>query len=542
MKANRKNLTYRLLHETSGQVFVWTIVAMICLLGVCGFVVDMGHAMVVNRQLQISTDAAALAGAQDIPNSNYSTIATSYGANTSTDKNYSNMDLSGVTTSVSGYCSATVEGWGINCVSVGGSNINALTVTQSVTVPTYFIRVLGIDSVTLTAKASAAWKGASRYPYNVAIIVDTTQSMQDVDGDSSNCGSSSRIYCSMEGVVTLLQNLSPCSPSATTCPTASHTWPTANVSGAEDEVALYAFPGLNSSTTAEDDAGCTARISSPGGTTSTSYYDWPNSSALSTIAAPPDANPDVYYQVVGFSSDYKTNDSATASLISDSYLVKAAGGGGDTCSYNTSSNGGVRGGIQDVGGAGTYYAAILYQAQYDLYQNYVTRLNDGTQTENVMILLSDGDASSSSTQIGNSSTANSNSGGSFPSYIDQCHQAVTAALTATNGTYPSATQETDSTTVPKTTVYSVAYGAEASGCDTASGGGNEGLEPCDTMREISSSYNWSPSTDQTFYSDYTSSGGSSTCISNSNSSTNINTIFTEIAANLSHARLIPTGQ
>jgi hypothetical protein len=544
MNANRTKLVYRLLHETSAQAFVWAAVAMVCLLGMCGFVVDMGHAMVINRQLQMSTNAAALAGAEAIPNSDYNTIATNYSSNTSSDKNYSNMDVSGVSTTVSGYCSSTVTSWGVNCVAVGSSNINALTVTQSVTIPTYFIRILGIDSMTLTSQASAAWKGEARYPYNVALVVDSTDSMNDEDGDSSNCGSLSRISCAMTGAQTFLEYLSPCSPALSTCPTVTAAWPSANISGAVDEVALYTFPGLNSSQSAEYDSDCGAQIgnSTGGSTYRTSYYNWPVS-APSAVAAPPTANPATYYQIVGFSSDYKNSDANTTSLLSGSYLVKAVGGGGNTCSYNPSS----RGGIQDVGGAGTYYAAIIYQAQYDLYQEYVTRLNAGTPTENVMIVLSDGDATSSSTQMGNSSTQNTNNStasNNFPAYVNECHQAITAALDATNGTYPSSSQETDSRAVPLTTVYTVAYGAEASGCDTggSSGTSSEGITPCDTMREMSSSYNWTPSTDQTFYSDYTASGGSSTCISNSNSSTNINEIFKEITANLSHARLIPVGE
>jgi hypothetical protein len=541
MKANRTKLVYRLFHETSAQVFVWAAVAMVCLLGVCGFVVDMGHAMVVNRQLQMSTNAAALAGAEAIPNSDFSTIATNYSSNTSSDKNYSNMDISGVSTTVTGYCSSTVTSWGVNCVTVGSSSINALTVTQSVTIPTYFIRILGIDSVTLTSQASAAWKGEARYPYNVALIVDSTASMNDEDGDSSNCGSASRIACAMTGAQTFLEYLSPCSPTLTTCPTVTAAWPSANISGALDEVSLFTFPGLNNSTTTEDDADCSKQISSPGGTYSTQYYGWENSSALGTIPTPPYSTVSTEYQVVGFSSDYKNSDSNTSSLISGSYLVQAVGGGGNTCSYNPNS----RGGIQAVGGANTYYAAVIYEAQYELYQQYVTRLNAGTPTENVMIILSDGDANADQQKIGGGTTAteNTNSSGNFPSYVDECHQAITAALTATQGTYPSSTQETNGIVVPDTTVYSVAYGAEASGCDTGgTGSSSEGITPCDTMREMASSYNWSPSTDQTFYSDYTASGGSSTCISNSNSSTNINTIFKEITANLSHARLIPTGQ
>jgi hypothetical protein len=166
--------------------------------------------------------------------------------------------------------------------------------------------------------------------------------------------------------------------------------------------------------------------------------------------------------------------------------------------------------------------------------------NNQTQTQDIMIILTDGDAEATDVDLGyfnqttGAATNNMNSTGSYASYKSECHQAIAAALKATNGTYP--TTEVDSETVPDTIVYGVAYGAEASGCSTDSG-----LEPCDTIREMSSSYNWSPSTDQTFFSDYTSSGSTSTCISNSHPSTSISSIFQQIALTLSIARLIPIG-
>jgi hypothetical protein len=46
---------------------------------------------------------------------------------------------------------------------------------------------------------------------------------------------------------------------------------------------------------------------------------------------------------------------------------------------------------------------------------------------------------------------------------------------------------------------------------------------------------------QNFFSDYTQGGTSGTCISSSQPTTNINQIFTDIAGDLSVARLIPNG-
>jgi hypothetical protein len=46
---------------------------------------------------------------------------------------------------------------------------------------------------------------------------------------------------------------------------------------------------------------------------------------------------------------------------------------------------------------------------------------------------------------------------------------------------------------------------------------------------------------QYFFSDYTQSGSSSTCVSASQPTTNLNQIFTEIAMDFTVARLIPDG-
>jgi len=77
-------------------------------------------------------------------------------------------------------------------------------------------------------------------------------------------------------------------------------------------------------------------------------------------------------------------------------------------------------GLQNPGGYGTYYAGVIYAAQ----ASFVSAQVSGTQ--NVMILLSDGDSTASSSQM----TSNNN-GGLYPSVVNQCQQAVAAAAAAT---------------------------------------------------------------------------------------------------------------
>jgi uncharacterized membrane protein len=51
-----------------GQILPIVAVALVALLGICAFSIDVGYAYYAKRQLQAATDAAALAGAQDLPN------------------------------------------------------------------------------------------------------------------------------------------------------------------------------------------------------------------------------------------------------------------------------------------------------------------------------------------------------------------------------------------------------------------------------------------------------------------------------------------
>jgi len=53
----------RRLRENDGQAVAWMVLMMVVMMGLAGISVDCGHAYVAKRQLQASTDAAALAAA-----------------------------------------------------------------------------------------------------------------------------------------------------------------------------------------------------------------------------------------------------------------------------------------------------------------------------------------------------------------------------------------------------------------------------------------------------------------------------------------------
>jgi hypothetical protein len=335
--------------------------------------------------------------------------------------------------------------------------------------PMFFFPLFGGSSAVLSATATAAMKGSSPGAYNVAIVVDSTQSMNNTDSDS-NCHST-RISCALAGVRILLQGLSPCQPNLSSCGTATN----GNVNNSVDRVSLFTFPAVSTLDVAND-YNCLG--SAP---TIVSYaLPFP---LLST------------YQIVGFSSDFRGSDRST-SLSSSSNIVAASNGKGG-CN-----------GLQAIGGMGTYYAQVINSAQAALVAEQALY----PSATNVMILLSDGDANASSSKmIGASLTS-----GVFMSTKQQCHQAITAAQNAA---------------AAGTRVYSVAYGATSSGCSTDT---SPAITPCQTMQQIASS-------SQYFFSDYTATGGSSSCVSAAQPITGLNQIFTTILTDLSTVKLVPNG-
>ena len=257
-----------------------------------------------------------------------------------------------------------------------------------------------------------------------------------------------------------------------------------------DRVALFSFPNVQLGTVADDwNCGSSSPTNEP--------YTFP--SATATTYAPSGSSTPTY-QIVGWSSDYRTADTSTSlntTVTTPSDIAIAAG---------------AKSGCQSmiaVGGQGTYYAGVIYAAQASLVAEKTA--NPGSQ--NVMVILSDGDAGT--TTSGAMGTASKTSG-TYPSTIQQCAQAVTAAKAAATA---------------GTRVITVAYGAESSGCGTDT---SPSITPCQTMQNMASD-------SQDFYSDYTAKGSDSTCVSASQPTTNLNQIFTDIATSLSVPRLIPNN-
>ena len=529
----------RFLREEDGQVLPVVALMLVVLLAFAGLVVDAGMAILSQRTLQMATDAAALAGAEMVPAAAISgalttadpiAFASSYSALSGSANN--RPTLHSVTMSA-GYpklvCLQTLKAAGMACITVQigsgtGAQVNAIQVQQQATVPLYFMSLLGKRSLTITATATAAIRGGAPRPSNIVIIVDSTLSMNATD---TNCGSLTLMQCALSGVQILLQSLSPCGAWQASCGAATNSM----VSNSFDRVSLFTFPDVSVST-AYIDSSCTTPFPSPTSQNGYRYlaqfgifdmlptkpyagvptalpYSFPSPGAAYLGLNGNDSDPT--YQVTPFSSDYRTSVAATV-LNSTSALVEAVNGAAG-CTGILPPN--------YDGDYGTYYAGALYAAQSALVAEQA--LNPGS--ENVIIILSDGDSNAPQTNSGytvmtaaspsgeNYKTATGN--GVYPSWAGECSQAVVAAQAAT---------------AAGTLVYSVAYGSSQTGCSTDT---NPAMVPCDTMSEMASA-------PQYFFSDYLQSGSNSVCVA-SQPVTSLSGIFTAIAADLTEPRLIPNS-
>ncbi|HUO91418.1 MAG TPA: TadE/TadG family type IV pilus assembly protein [Rhizomicrobium sp.] len=302
----------------------------VALVGMGGFAIDIGHVLWVQRQLQASTDAAALAGATEVASSPAAGIALAQSY--SSLRGDKNNDPRIAATMVGGYpmakCFASVA---FPACSAASGTYNGIVVSERAVVPMWFAQIVGIPSLTVQVTSTASAKGGASMALDVMIVLDSTESMSSPDPNCSIPGAS-RETCALNGVQALLTGLNP----------------------AIDKVGLMVFPGLASPSDTQYDDSCGKQISRP------------------MIAA---YNRSPVYAIVGLSNDFKTG-AGSQTLNSASDVVIAADGG----------NCGGRGGITALGGVGTYYADAIAAAQSALE-------SDGdTNSQKVIVLLSDGDA------------------------------------------------------------------------------------------------------------------------------------------------------
>jgi len=452
MNTKMTSFLRRILLDQSGQVLPsWIVAAMVPILGMAGLTADVGHAYVVRNQLQNGTNAAALAAAgnvyttgsamQDAANQ-FASISTGYNAVPYTTGNptVTPLCLNSLLAGDTG-CKAYSANANPACLY---ETCNAVRVSQTASVPTYFMELLGIPKVSITTTAMASMGGNVTTPpnvapgpynrtWNIAIIEDATGSMATAD---SNCpGSVSEFACALNSIQTILSELPPCPVGMSSCtPSQAHV-----------RVALFSFPNMVTSYLPNFyKSGCSSDLSSIPEPLPYAVYTLPPANASSYDPVHASTSSKFLYtqgtggsqttlqasyeftlgadsidssgvDAQGFVSDYYSpSNTTTGNLNSSSPLVRLVGYGGTSGQAGTGSGGtsyqapcmpiseagialnGATGTVQspytvntgNVGEGITYYAAAIYAAQAAL----TAEATAYPGSSNAIIFLSDGQA------------------------------------------------------------------------------------------------------------------------------------------------------
>jgi Flp pilus assembly protein TadG len=128
-----------------GQTLALFAVSLAVLFGLMGLVIDVGHAYFMRRTLQSQVDAAALAGAQKLPDAAAAAALAQQFSGSAGQKNAS-AGVPGVAATVTTRCAAPTG----TCATP-----SAVNVSETTQVATMFAKVLGINSFDIGARATA---------------------------------------------------------------------------------------------------------------------------------------------------------------------------------------------------------------------------------------------------------------------------------------------------------------------------------------------------------------------------------------------------
>jgi Flp pilus assembly protein TadG len=544
----------KFLRDQSGQSAVVVAVVITAITALAATSVEVGHVYYAYQELIASTDQAALAGAQamsaallDTASSGAYTAQVTAAVNQYSSEsgkyNATSFLQNDAIATQTFFCSTTMSNapFNVECQVPPGSTTgyNAIKVTQTATVPLWFGGLIGMKQMNLAYTATAAMKGGTNIPYNLAIIMDTTASMQTTVRNDKDC-TTSQISCAVAGLEVMLENMDPCQLN-TTCSAGSPY---------VDDVALFVFPALSMNNSANDYSSDYC-----GSGAATVPYNFTNVTPgatqnldMDTLTSTPNTDAGAY-ELIPFNDTYKTSD-ATQTLAATAALAESVGYSGSGCK-----------GLAAPGGQRTYYAQVIYTAQAALEQQQSLT----PDSKNIMIILSDGNATACALNantaaggcnnpaqivaennptcaktggscLNGTGTSSTNPTGyqspNYPSALGMCGQAVQAAQLAT---------------AAGTVVYTIGFGSETAGCTsdetyTISSGSTDGAEawpggtyaktPCNAIAAMASTVN-------TFYSD--NSGGCPALTPANADFTSLAQIFQAIVTGLTSPRLIPNG-
>jgi Flp pilus assembly protein TadG len=144
------------LREERGQVLVFAAIGMVALLGFAGLSIDLGSWYHQQRSEQATADAAALAGAQDLPD-----------------------DPSGAAALAMQYANENGAGLSANDIVISGDRTpnDTISVRVGKEAPALFTKLFGVNSVTVHAGAAARSDGVSEAEYVAPVAVSSKHPM-----------------------------------------------------------------------------------------------------------------------------------------------------------------------------------------------------------------------------------------------------------------------------------------------------------------------------------------------------------------------------
>lgn len=175
--------------EEHAQVVPLVAVAIVVLLGFAGLAVDVGNAWLQKRRLQSAVDLALVSAAQKLPN----TSVAAADASAYTAANWHKVTQAPMTT-------ATTTG----CQFTGCLQPDKIGLVANATVPTYFVRLFGINSWNISARGAACGPcDSTNEKFDVVVVLDRSYSMCLNSGGSYN--GCSDLTNAVDGVKSLLQ-------------------------------------------------------------------------------------------------------------------------------------------------------------------------------------------------------------------------------------------------------------------------------------------------------------------------------------------------
>ena len=180
-----------------GAVLVLVVMCVLVIFILSAFVIDIGRAYLAQCHLQSAADAAALAGAQELPDpGNAVAVAAQYDGDAGSKNE--NVSVEVIGTDIDTRCLTSAPG----C-----DPVNAVVVEQSASVDTYFARLIGINTIPVSVRSTACSPCGAK-PLDIMIVLDRTGSMcQDSNGNSDP--SCTDLNNARGGILTFLDFLDP---------------------------------------------------------------------------------------------------------------------------------------------------------------------------------------------------------------------------------------------------------------------------------------------------------------------------------------------